>query len=146
MLKKLKTIIIFITFNINIYLAGLNRGYDLHFIQQGLHSSGFELLTHCYIYICLFMLIFIFGNYIDKKPLSNILCYSSLFLLFYPYKWIYLQKNLFYDDSASLDLIFKESFPIDIISLLLIVSLLVIQITTSFQNYIEWKRNNAKVE
>ncbi len=146
MFRKIHIIVAVITFIINIFLIGLNRGYDIHFDEQGLYNSGFELLTYCYIYISLLLLLFIVGKSIKKNSLSNIICFTSIFLLFYPYKWVYLQKQIFYSNNVPLDLIFKESIPLDVISILLIIILLTVQIITVFQSYFEWKCNNTKVE
>lgn len=131
------------TFIINILLCGLYIGYSIRFKEDGFFISGgngYESIAQYYIYICLFLLIFFLGKTIKYKILSNIVCIVTLGLTFFFYRFIYLQKSLFYNNGLPLSKLLKISTPLDWISFSLALVLLILQIIAIYLDYFSKKR------
>lgn len=143
MLKKISGIVALFAFSLNVYLAGLYRGFYIPLPRFELSESGFA--GDFYFHISFFLLVFILGRLAKNRLLSNIICLSTLSLIIYQYKYIYY-KTLLSDEGGPFSLILRESIPLDLISFSLVLFLLIYQIITVFQNCLEWKRNNAKVK
>lgn len=144
MLEKILSILVFLTFSINIFLAGLERGFNFHYQKYGLSGIGFA--GSSYLWISFLLLVFLLGKKTKKKFLSNILCLTSLSFILFQYKNIYLYKKLLSDAGDPISILLRESIPLDVISFSAILILLFTQIIMIFQNYFEWKRTKSKIE
>lgn len=144
MLEKTSKFVALFAFSINLFLAGLDRGYDYHSRIYGLSGSGFAGSE--YLYISFSLLVFIFGKLVKKRILSNIICLSALSFVIYQYKDIYLYKKLLSDAGEPLSLMFRESIPLDVLSFSLIVILLVVQAIAAFQSFLDRKHKNAGIK
>ncbi len=144
MLNKVSKFVVFLAFSINVFLAGLSRGFAFHFHKYGLYGVGFGVDS--YIIISFFWLFFLFGTIIKKRLLSNIICFFSLSCIVYQYKCIYLYKKLLSDVEEPLSLMFRESTPLDVLGFSLVLILLAFQIATAFMDYMEWSHNSAKIK
>lgn len=144
MLIKSLSIVAFFAFCINVFLAGLDRGYDYHSRMYGLSGSGFA--GDFYFYNGFFLLVYILSKTAKKRLLSNIICLAALSFTIYQYKNIYFYKKLLSDAGEPLSLMFRESIPLDVLSFTLVIVLLIAQLITVFQYYFEWKRNNTEIK
>lgn len=137
MLRNFTILFALIAEVVNAFLAGLSRGHEVHIIKYGLYSYGFESLTFCYLYICFFLFIFILGKLLERELLSNIICLGALLLLFYSYKYIYLQMKIFSVPEEPWILLYRDSIFFVLISFLLVLILLVYQIISISKYFVK---------
>ena len=130
--RKYSKIIFLLAFIINTFLLGLTRGFDFHYHKIGLFEA--HLGEETYIYICFFLLVFLVGISIKNKLASNIICFASLPLAIFQYKFIYLFTTGLLDEKEPIGLLFRESIPLNLISFSIITILLIYQIIIAFQD------------
>ncbi len=149
-LKKTSKVIALILCSVNLFLAGLHRGFEIghdestkFFISGG---SGYDLLANYYIYIFLLLVMFVIGQSMKKDVLSRVACFSTLILNIFLYRTIYLQKKIFIYNSDSFTKLLRDTIPLDLISFLVMITLLLFQIIMVFQHYSNWRSKNAEID
>lgn len=134
MLRKYSKIIALIALAINIFLAGLTRGFEFHFYKFSFSDA--QISGSEYFYISFFLLIFFIGTSVKKRLMSDIICLAALILAIYKYKFIYLFTTGLLNEPEPISLLFQESTPLNIISFLIILILLIYQITILVQKWV----------
>ncbi len=130
MLRKVTLSMAFIACFITFWLAGIHKGYELGGSLRVFHSV-YDFFVQCYSQIILLLLIYIFGKLIEEKNLIiyQLICFTSLILSVFPYRWIYLEKSYKFNDVETTTVLIK-ALPFDWIAFSLVVILLILQIVT----------------
>jgi hypothetical protein len=98
----------FIACFITFWLAGIHKGYELGGSLRVFHSV-YDFFVQCYSQIILLLLIYIFGKLIEEKNLIiyQLICFTSLILSVFPYRWIYLEKSYKFNDVETTTVLIK---------------------------------------
>lgn len=125
-------------------LLGLHKGFDYGFSELSnitfYSEGGYEFLARCYFSICIWLFVFIIGHVIQKKFVSEIICFSSLVFVILSYRWVYLQKNFYFENSETITNVLRVALPLDLINFSLVIILLVTQIISLYRNIISKNR------
>ncbi len=129
MLRKIALFTAFIACLITVWLAGMHKGYELGGTIRIFHSV-YDFFVQCYSQIILLLLIYIFGKLIEKESLiiSQLICFTSLILTVFPYRWIYLEKTYKFSDAETTTDVLIETLPFDQTAFFLVMVLMILQI------------------
>lgn len=127
---------------ISVLLLGLYQGFEFGFSEY--NSSRFtvsgegvyEFLARCYFSICFWLFVFIIGHLIQQKLVSQIICFSSLVFVILSYRWVYLEKNLLFENSETITNVLRATLPLDLVNFSLVIILLIFQIIFLYRNFI----------
>lgn len=125
--NKFSIVIAALALGINIYSAGLARGFDFHFRGQFEFSES-RIAGSEYLYICVLIFVFTILQFTKRGMLSSFICIGALCLILFHYTDIYASKSLLSDEGSPYSLLLRESAPLDVTSFSLIVVLWVYQL------------------
>ena len=128
MLNKFSKINVVIAFVINIFLAGMDRGFSFQFYQFRLSEP--QIAGSNYFYIIFFLIIYLLGEFIKRKIISFLVGVSALALIINQYKYIYWYAIDLSDEKEPFSLLFRETNPLNWISFSLVMILLIFQIVS----------------
>lgn len=87
-------------------------------------SAGYGHLSTRYFQLTLCWAVCLIGFKLRQKWLSGVVSIGSLLLTFFLYKWIYVQTNVYLDDTDSLTAILRGTLAITWITVALVLLLL----------------------
>ena len=134
MLRKITLFIALTACWITVWLAGIHKGYELGGSLRVFHSV-YDFFVQCYSQITFFLFIYIFGKLVEEKNFitSQLICFTTLILTAFPYRWLYLEKSYKFSDVETTTNVLIETLPFDWIAFSLVIILMILQIFTAIK-------------
>lgn len=123
---------------INGLLFGLHLGFAYGFVEYGsvtfLSETVYQFLARCYFANCFWLLVFVIGHLINRRFVSEIICFSSLIFVILSYRWVYLEKSHLFESPETITTVLRITYPLDLVSFVLVIFLLMVQIVCLNRN------------
>ncbi len=141
MFRKISIIIGIILCIIDISLMFIHNGFELEYNAGMAKSSpvftsggtAYGWLAQVYFQLLVCYVFYLVGEYIKNKTLSGIICILALLLTFFPFRNLYLQKSVYFNDVESFSRLIRETIILDWLCVFLVLFLLIYQIIITFQ-------------
>lgn len=129
----------------SIFFMGLFRGVDLasrppSWISGASVSNG---LLISYIWIGILLIIYLLAKTLKRRAVSDVLSILVLILTFIPFRYILLQKSVFFNEDLQISRIYLDFWPLDLISVAFVVGLLSIEGLLAVHHLRDWRRESV---
>lgn len=140
--KKVSNIFGVFVLILSIFFSGLFRGVDLasqppNWIDGASVSDG---LLISYIWIGVLLIIYLLAKKLKRRAVSDVLSILVLILTFFPFRFILLQKSVFFNEELKISRIYLDFWPLDLISIVLVLGILLIECALAVHHLRDWRR------